>query len=217
MYYEDVKVNSERWLDLTPLKNEIWKDIKGYEDLYRISNLGRVKSLERCIKKRDGKVCYVKEKILKLTLSKNGYLRVTLHKDNKPFIDNRYVHRLVALHFLDITNFKLTLNENKCEFDLNKLQINHKDEDKTNNCVDNLEWCTHKYNSNYGTKTERSHQKLRKKVNQYDLNGNFIRTWNYRGEIKEKLGFSISNISNCLKGRTRTAGEFIWKYADDNK
>lgn len=119
---------------------EIWKDIEGYEGLYQISNLGRVKSLEKYVNtaiKNNTKVKR-KEQILK-QYNKNGYLQVTLTHNNK----RKYfgVHRLVANAFIPNLN--------------NYPQVNHKDENTLNNCVDNLEWCTAKYNCNYGTRNSR--------------------------------------------------------------
>lgn len=111
---------------------EIWKDIEGYEGLYQVSNKGRVKSLNY---KRTGK-----EGILSSSPTSSGYLIVNLckNKKQKPF----YIHRLVAKAFLPNPN--------------NLPQVNHKDENKENNTVYNLEWCTAKYNNNYGTHNERS-------------------------------------------------------------
>lgn len=108
---------------------ERWRDIKGYEGLYQISNCGRVKSLKYC-----------KEKILKSIKSSNGYLQVNLYKDGK----RKYflVHRLVATAFIyNIENYS---------------QINHKDEIKSNNYVSNLEWCDYSYNNNYGTRNKKN-------------------------------------------------------------
>lgn len=118
---------------------EKWKDIKGYEGLYQVSNLGNVKRLQhedfRC---RQG-YRIMKERPLTPFLNHNGYLLVRLQKNNIP--KTWRVHRLVALAFL--------------ENPFNYTDVNHKDEVKTNNSVDNLEWCTRKYNNNYGTKRER--------------------------------------------------------------
>lgn len=115
---------------------EEWRDIKGYEGLYQISNLGRVKSL------RDNHGNY-REKILNPS-NRKGYLIVSLCRKGRK--REFKVHRLVALHFIDNPN--------------NYSQVNHKDENKENNRVDNLEWCTPKYNSNYGTRTQRASEKL---------------------------------------------------------
>lgn len=178
---------------------EIWKDIQGYEDLYQISNLGCVKSL--------GNDKNRKEKILKPKKEKSGYLRVELHKNGGK--KQMYIHRLVALHFI--------LND-----DLFKTQINHKDENKENNNVNNLEWCNAYYNSNYGTRNERSgksrlnHPKWSKKVNQYSIDdGALIKTWESTMQIERETGFAQQNISKCCNGKRKTANGFIWKYKNE--
>lgn len=122
---------------------EIYKPIKEFENLYEISNLGNVRSLDKIntFIKKDGTVINrtIKGKLLKLTVSNNGYYKISLHKDSK--VITKYVHRLVAEHFINNPN--------------NYNIVNHKDENKLNNSVDNLEWCDYKYNNNYGTKKER--------------------------------------------------------------
>lgn len=117
---------------------EEWRGIEGYEGMYQVSNLGRVKSLARVIIRSDGKPNPVNEKILKHGITK-GYCSVVLCKDGKKKMYK--VHRLVAMAFLSNPH--------------NLPEVNHKDENKKNNCVDNLEWCTPKYNTNYGTCSER--------------------------------------------------------------
>lgn len=118
---------------------EIWKDIKEYENFYQISNLGNVKSLERIVCSEKWGSQKVKEKILKNCTGTGGYLKICLNKNGKT--KNFDIHRLVALSFLD-NELKL-----KC--------INHKDENKKNNNVSNLEWCTHKYNNEYNGRSIR--------------------------------------------------------------
>ncbi len=129
---------------------EIWRDIAGYEGLYQVSNLGRVKSLERTTKRFNGfKVCEYKDgnKILKQSKNYKGYLFVGLCKNGK---EKKYkVHRLVAEAFIDNPN--------------NLPQVNHKNENKECNISNNLEWCTNKYNCNYGTRNERIYKKKFKK------------------------------------------------------
>lgn len=159
---------------------EQWKDIKGYEGLYQVSNLGRVKSVR-------------KDLILKKNVNKNnGYEQVTLY--NHCYCKTFSVHRLVAQAF--IPNPK------------NLPQVNHRNEIKTDNVVENLEYCDAKYNCNYGTKND----KIRKPTNQYTKKGEFIKTWSSLTEIQEKLGFRKSNLSNCCNGRLPSCYGFIWKY-----
>ena len=92
-------------------------------------------------------------------------------------------------------------------------QINHKDEDKTNNHIDNLEWCNNKYNINYGTRNERMVETLSKKVYQYTLKGEFVKEWTSVREVERVLGFSNGNISSCCNGRQKTAYKYIWKFS----
>ena len=119
---------------------EIWKAVKGYEGFYEVSNFGNVRSLDRVIKSKHNGTTLRKGRILiPFYEEKKGYYQISLTKDRKA---KKYrVHRLVAVAFL--------------ENPFNYTDVNHKDEDKTNNNVDNLEWCTRKYNNNYGTKPER--------------------------------------------------------------
>jgi len=114
----------------------MWKDIEGYEGLYQVSCNGEIKSLSREIIYNNGKVIHLKERILK-PLKINNYLAVDLHDSNKNH-KRFYIHRLVASAFIDNPD--------------NLPEVNHKDENPFNNSVDNLEWCTHTYNLNYGTR-----------------------------------------------------------------
>ena len=110
----------------------------------------------------------------------------------------RQVHNLVATAFIENPN--------------NYIEINHKDENPSNNCVDNLEWCSHIYNSNYGNRNKKISKALEKKINQYDLNGNFIKTWDSIMDVERKLKINNSNISSCCNGKKNNAGGFIWKH-----
>lgn len=158
---------------------EIFTDIYGYEGLYEVSNLGRIRSLNY---KGTGQ-----EKILSPGFDKDGYLYVCLCKNGEK--KRYFIHRLVAQAFLPNPN--------------NYSQVNHKDENKLNNNVDNLEWCTAQYNSEYS---------LAKQVGQYDLNGNLIAIWKSTMEIQRQLGFLNCNISSCCTGRIKTSHGYIWKY-----
>ncbi len=125
---------------------ELWKPILGYEGLYEISNLGRVKSLPRWHNNRFSG--YIdKGRFLKPRFDSYGYQMVMLCKDKKQ--KNYLIHKLVANAFIDNPN----------GYD----SINHKDENKTNNCVENLEWCTRYYNNNYGTRNKRMSETIKKK------------------------------------------------------
>ena len=179
---------------------EIWKDIKDYEGHYQVSNWGRVKSMNY---NHSGK-----EKILKTGTYKSGYLYVVLYKNNKR--KHFSIHSLVAEAFLEIPE------DIKQYIGTVYLQVNHRDENKLNNNVDNLEWCDAKYNSNYGTGIERraaknTNGKLSKPVLQYDLEGNFIKEWPSTREC-ERNGFSHGAVSACCQGELKKYKGFIFKY-----
>ena len=175
---------------------EFWKPVGGFEGLYEVSNLGRVKSVERIVGGRWGKYT-VKEKFRKLNRDKDGYLTVTLYSNGgaKKFM----VHRLVAESFIPNPH--------------NLPEINHKDEDKTNNCADNLEWCTTCYNIHYGTAIQRRALKFSKTVYQYSINGEFIREWPSVMDIQRILGYWNGSISACCRNERNTAYNFKWSYA----
>lgn len=163
---------------------EIFKDIEGYEGLYQISNYGSVKSLG------NGKTR--KEKVLKPTKNKDGYLRVGLCKQGKRKM--YLVHRLVTSAFIE--------NPNNYE------QINHRDEQKTNNHVTNLEWCTRSYNINYGTRTERATASLSKQVMCIETGVVYSSTM----EVERQLGYFQTYIASVCNGKNKTAYKFHWKY-----
>lgn len=184
---------------------EIWKDIKGYEGFYQVSNLGNVKSLKRTWfskdKKGNNKICSNNEKILKPSDNGCGYLVVNLSKNNKYKMFT--VHKLVAVAFV--------LNDKKLKC------INHKDENKKNNNCDNLEWCTHKYNNNYGDHNKKLSESKCFLIDQYDLEGNFIKTWLGMRNIERELGIKNQGICSCCKGKLKTSGGYVWKYNKNNK
>lgn len=203
MKFPTIDYTNPRWYGLDNLPNERWKDIEGYEGLYQISDYGRVKSLSKrfLVSNQYGKskgYRTQKSKILKPQLDKYGYLRVTLCNNKHKLFQ---VHRLVGLSF--VPNLQLLP------------LINHKDENKTNNHVDNLEWCTHKYNVNYGTSIERIIKSQSIKVNQYDLNGNFIKQWMGINEAGRILSINRANIISVCQGKRNMAGGFIWRYVDE--
>lgn len=173
---------------------EIWKDKKDYEGHYQVSNCGRVKSLRRLVTNQYNSF-YIEEKILKPKKDRYGYLYVNLYKNN---IKKVYqVHRLVAEAFIDNPD--------------NLPQVNHRDENKLNNNVDNLEWCTHEYNINYGTRNKKVSKKLSKPVLQYTLDGEFVREWKSTMECGRN-GYNQGHIVNCCQGKHKTHKGYIWKY-----
>ena len=167
--------------------NEVWKDVSGYEGLYQVSDKGRIKSLK-----------FRKERILKPGRDTCGYLHVILWKNGRKKLCK--VHRLVAKVFISNPD--------------NLPMINHKDENPSNNRVENLEWCSAKYNINYGTRTQRQVEKLSKPVLQYTLDGELIREWKSTMDVQRNLGYSHGNISSCCTGRYKSANGFNWKYKD---
>lgn len=185
---------------------EIWKDIQGYEGLYQVSNLGNVKSLSR---KRIDRNQILPERLLTKVIKSNGYQNVTLSINSRE--KKIYVHRLVAEAFINKQTFKSLPNENRELINLEELEINHKDENKTNNCVKNLEWCTAKYNMTYND----LHLKHARKILQYDLQGNFIKEWESISKALRHLHKpdNRGDISDCLRGKQKTAFGYIWKTA----
>lgn len=161
--------------------NEEWKNIEGYEGLYQISDQGQVKNL------RSGK-------ILKPRKSK-GYYYVCLY--NKGIIKQCTIHRLVALTFID--------NPNNLEY------VNHKNEIKTDNKASNLEWCTVKYNTNYGTGLKRHAMAIKKPI--YMLNGETKTYFDSATDCEMMTGISRRHIVDVLKGRLKTAGGMKFIYA----
>ena len=182
------------------MKKEYWKPIKGYEGLYMVSNWGRVKSFDRWVKSRNGSVRFCKGRILKQVTNDRGYLYVELWKNNKR--KQCKVHRLVAEAFIS-NPYNLPM-------------INHRDENKSNNNVNNLEWCDCKYNNTYGTRIERvaeknTNGKCSKKVYQYTLDGEFVREWKSTAECGRN-GYIHQAISACCRGELKTHKGYIWKY-----
>ena len=152
------------------------KDVAGYEGLYAVTSCGKVYS-------------YKSKKFLKPKDNGHGYLCVGLWKNGEK---KKYsLHRLVAEAYLPNPE--------------NLPMINHKDENKTNNCLQNLEWCDCKYNNNYGTRNER----YKKPILQYTLDGEFVREWECASDVGREVN---SNICNCLKGRRKTAYGYLWFY-----
>lgn len=202
--------NSERWLSIEDFNGEIWKDIPGYEGWYKVSNLGRIKSIERTIVFKRGcdnvhRKKTLKEQIIKASTS-SSYLFCHLKKKGTSVIVKH--HRIVCSVF----------HENK----ENLPEVNHKNEIKTDNRADNLEWCTRSYNARYGTSRQRVREKLINDPNrstpvlQYSLNGVFIKKYPSIKEAERQTGICYSNISDVSRGgRCSTAGGYIWSFSDN--
>ena len=174
------------------MKGEIWKDIEGYEGLYQVSNLGRVKSLNY---HRTGK-----EGILEGY--GNDYLQVNLCKDGNR--EQPLVHVLVATAFIENPD--------------NLPEVNHKDENKYNNCMDNLEWCSHSYNNTYNDKAKKVGKKLSKSVIGINKISGLILEFPSTCEASRQTGIDQGNITKCCKGkRYKSAGGYIWHYADSEE
>lgn len=199
------EVNSQRWLNVSNLPKEVWRDIQGYEGIYQISCYGRIKSGGT--------------KIIKLYLGKapkNDYYIVVLHKDGVK--STKRVCRLVASTFI----------ENPSSLP----QVNHIDENTHNDTVWNLEWCTAKYNCNYGEHPKKISKAAKERartgkcfdgsdyqgkmvtpVLQYDLDGNFIREFESVIEARETYS---SRVQDCLSGKATQASGFQWKYKTED-
>jgi hypothetical protein len=191
---------------------EVWKDVVGYEGLYQVSNLGNVKSVARAVKRIGQSDLPVKERILKQQDDKAGYKTAMLSKGGK--LKLLKVHRLVAIAFI----------ENPEGYPI----INHKDENKQNNKADNLEWCTHKYNTNYGNAQKRkkldvaaslknleaARKKQYKKVAMCDEAGNELKVFDSIAAAALYVNNTnhTSSIIKCCKGERKKAYGYTWKY-----
>lgn len=187
---------------------EVWRPVVGYEGYYSVSNLGNVRGEDRVIKhvRAKGGTCLYKGKMLKLKLRDDGYINVVLQRDGKK--KTVMVHRLVAQAF--IHNDKPDV----------KTKVNHKDEDKTNNQVSNLEWCTILYNNTYGTRIDKVREKTKrsrlcKPVVRTDSDGNKKVYRSIKSTAED--GFSPSNVWSCCNGKVKTHKKYKWEYYKEDK
>lgn len=186
------------------MKNEIWKDVVGYEGLYQVSSLGRVKSLKRTCTSKYSSVRTVPSHILKPSCG-SGYLYYNLTKN--AVCKRVLAHRIVATAFIpNPNNFRI---------------INHIDEDKKNNNILNLEWCNHKYNNDYGQRKKKVSEtcfKNRKNcriIQHIDTNGNVIKEYNGIKYAALDLGVKKDLIINILRGATKSRREhLLFKYKE---
>ncbi|MCF0232461.1 MAG: NUMOD4 motif-containing HNH endonuclease [Enterococcus sp.] len=180
--------------------SEIWRDIKGYEGLYQVSNLGRVKSLDRYVRCKHNSKAHIKGKIKAISKNRYGYCMVGLAKENtyKGFC----VHRLVAQAFIPNPQ--------------NKREINHIDCNKENNIVKNLEWCSRKENMQHASKNNRLHPNI---VNNRPIirsDGKvFVSLHEAARQMNHPGGYR--NIFQCARGERKSAYGYKWKYYDDQK
>lgn len=192
---------------------EVWKDVKGYEGAYQVSNLGNVRSLDRTTEVRKGNNTYTivrKGKVLQPLIRQHGYLGVQLfdrlQATNARGMRTVSIHRLVAEAFVPNPD--------------GLPEVNHKDEDKTNNRADNLEWMSHAKNSSYGTRGRRiseknTNGKRSKPICQYTISGKFIEEYPSVSEVERKHGFAPANISRCANGSPQYhhAYGYLWVWA----
>lgn len=173
---------------------EIWKDIEGFEGLYKVSNLGRVASVHRYNRGR-----IFGDKIKQPSIDKRNRITMELNRYGKAY---RFVlARLVAKAFIPNPD--------------NLPQVNHKDENPLNNVVTNLEWCTAKYNCNYGTRVQRIKEKQNMAIMQYTLDGEFVAEYDSMHIAADAIKQDAGHICDCCLGKRSYAYGYFWRYKDD--
>ena len=183
---------------------EEWKTVPDFPN-YEVSNFGNVRSKDR-VSERRGNDARLKGIPLKTSILKGGYRRVKLYSGSRNEHKQFGVHRLVAELFIPNPN--------------NFPCVNHKDENPSNNHVDNLEWCAHKYNSNYGTAIQRmiAHQDMKAKseikspaIIQCEMDGTPIKVWRSATECSRQTGINAAHILSCSLGKRKSIGGYTWK------
>ena len=177
---------------------EIWKDVQGFEGRYQVSNMGRVRSLDRW--SLDERPHFIKGMMLKPSPNKGrGYLRISF-SDGRRNYKHYEVHRLVALHF--VHGYK------------EGLVVNHINEIKTDNRADNLEWCTRQYNLTYNELSKRVGISQGKPVEQMTLNGEVIAVFPSVSEAGRATGLAATHISDSCHSDRKTCGGYRWKFKE---
>lgn len=190
---------------LTTLANEEWRAIKGYEGLYEVSNLGRVRSLDRIQSRSSWRqrefMQHYKGRILKQQRNNKGYYTVILQVHKK--YDMRLVSRLVAEEFIPNPN--------------NLPVVNHKDQVPTNNVASNLEWCTTKYNVTYANAVEMRVAKVSRPIEQLTLDGKHVAFYKSANEAQRIGGYDHTNIGRVIHGKQKQYLGFLWRYTSTDQ
>lgn len=207
---EDFEVNSPRWLSLEDFEGEVWKDIPEYEGWYQVSNMGRIKSLDRFYTQKrkcdkEPRQSFIKGKIIKAS-SYGQYLICHLKRNG--------TSKAVKFHRVVCTMFHP--NQNKLP------EVNHINEIKTDNRADNLEWCTRQYNANWGTAimrqsiNSRNHPAKSKPVYQCTFNGKILKKYPSIKEAARLTGLKEANIASvCYGGKSKSAGGYLWSFSSN--
>lgn len=222
MKYEEVEVNSERWFDLTPLKNEEFRDIKGYEGLYQISNYGRVKSLEKTVNCTHNSVRKIKANIKNNLICKCGKNRVIYHKTSlskNGKQTTKSIHRLVAEHFIPNPENKPTVDHIK---PVNCWGCDNK--------VNNLRWATYSEQQRHSFDNCGKSSPMKGKINcysckkiaQYDDNNNVVKIFPSLHDIQRQLGYGYKCISSCCiknknDNKKHKSYGYVWKFVEGDK
>ena len=184
---------------------ENWKPVKGFEGIYEVSDLGRVRSIDRIVVHKTGRAVPVKGRIMKTGLHYKGYVRLMLSNGGDRE-HSYFVHRLVAEAFVPNPG--------------NLPEVNHKDENKANNRADNLEWCTHRANSQHGSRGARisawhlQNSPKRVPINQLTMDGQYIQTFPSQAEAARQVHGSQGTISSVIGRKKKSAYGFKWEYAE---